>query len=92
MDCCTAKLALFEPARYQFIIVGHLDPKRATWFEGLALVNGFGEDGTAITTITGEVLDQAMLHGLLTRIRDLGLPLLAVNRIKSDDDQVSDAV
>jgi hypothetical protein len=90
MSRCTRKLALFQPARYQFIIVGHLDPERATWFERLTLVNRFGEDGTPITTITGKVLDQAMLHGLLTRIRDLGLPLLAVNRIKSDKNKVSD--
>ena len=92
MNKCTRRLALFEPARYQFIVVGHLDPQRATWFEGLNLVNDFGDDGTPITTITGKVLDQAMLHGLLTRIRDLGLPLLAVVRIKSNDDQVSDVV
>jgi hypothetical protein len=65
-------------------VVGHLDVNKATWFECLTLANEFGEDGTPITIMTGEILDQAALHGLLTVIRDLGLPLLAVNRITTD--------
>ena len=83
MDKCTRELGLCQPARYQIEVVGHLDIKKATWFEGLTLVNDYGEDGNPITVITGQVLDQAMLHGLITVIRDLGLPLLAVNRIGS---------
>ena len=46
--------------------------------------NKYDDDGTPITVIAGEVCDQAALHGLLAKIRDLGLPLLAVNRIKSN--------
>ena len=82
MDKSTRRLSLHQPAYYQIEVVGHLDVKRATWFEGLTLANEFGEDGTPITIMTGEVLDQAMLHGLLTRIRDLGLPLLSVTRVE----------
>jgi hypothetical protein len=91
MDKCTRKLSLCQPASYQIEVVGHLDVNKATWFEDLTLANGYGEDGTPITSITGEVLDQAALHGLLTVIRDLGLPLLAVNRITSVKENVPDA-
>ena len=77
----THRLTLHEPARYQVQVIGHLDDKRAMWFESQSLVREHGADGTPITTLTVEVLDQAMLHGLLAQIRDLGLPLLAVNRI-----------
>ena len=77
----THRLTLHETARYQIQVIGHLDGKRAMWFESLSLVWEHGTDGTPITTLTVEVLDQAMLHGLLAQIRDLGLPLLTVNRI-----------
>ena len=77
----THKLTLHEPARYQIQVIGHLDGKRATWFESLSLVREHGDGGAPITTLMVEVRDQAMLHGLLTQIRDLGLPLLSVNRI-----------
>jgi hypothetical protein len=90
MDKCTRKLSLCQPASYQIDVVGHLDVNKATWFECLTLAVGYGEDGTPITTMTGEVTDQAALHGLLTVIRDLGLPLLAVNRI-SVKENVPDA-
>ncbi len=76
------KLTLDQPACYQIQVVGHLNVKKATWFDVLTLVNEFGEDGAPITIMTGEVLDQAMLHGLLTRIRDLGLPLLSITRVQ----------
>ena len=77
----THRLTLHEPARYCVQVVGHLDSKRAAWFESVRLAREYGSDGTPITTIVVVVLDQAMLHGLLAQIRDLGLPLLAVNRV-----------
>jgi hypothetical protein len=76
------KLTLHQPARYQVQVVGHLDGKRAAWFDSLDLVKGYADDGTPVTTITVEVIDQSMLHGVLAQIRDLGLPLLAVSRIQ----------
>ena len=85
MNKCINRFGLCQPARYQIEVVGHLNSKKATWFESLTCANEYGEDGTPITVMAGEVLDQAMLHGLLAKIRDLGLPLLAVNRIKSNE-------
>ena len=64
-----------DPGRYEIRVQGHLDARWAAWFDGLAIAHG--SDGT--TTIEGPVADQAALHGLLQRIRDLGLPLISVN-------------
>jgi hypothetical protein len=60
---------------YQIRIDGHLRPHWADWFEGLAIT--LEENGETI--ITGPVVDQAALYGLLKKVRDLGMPLLAVN-------------
>jgi hypothetical protein len=65
-----------EPARYEIRVQGVLDDRWSAWFEGLRVTSDQGE-----TTIAGPVADQAALHGLLTKIRDLGLPLLSVHRI-----------
>jgi hypothetical protein len=62
------------PSVYELRLSGHLDPRWETWFEGLTLTRE--PDGT--TTLRGEVADQAALHGLLGRVRDLGLTLLSV--------------
>ena len=82
MSVRTSRLGLDQTARYRLQVVGHLDGKRAAWFECLDLVREYAEDGTPITTMTLEVLDQAMLHSVLVQIRDLGLPLLAVNQVQ----------
>lgn len=65
---------------YQIRVKGHLDCCWSDWFDGLLTLTHH-EDGT--TVLTGPVADQAALHGLLTKIRDLGLPLLAVMRVES---------
>lgn len=64
--------------RYEIRLQGHLDEHWAAWFEGLAVAHA--GDGT--TVLSGAVADQAALFGLLERVRDLGLPLLAVQRIE----------
>ena len=60
---------------YELRIDGHLDEHWSTWFGGLTLIHA--DDGT--TTLRGPVIDQADLHGLLAKVRDLGLTLLSVN-------------
>ncbi len=65
------------PGRYEIRIAGHLDPPWAAWFDGLSLTDH--SDGT--TVLRGAVADQTALHGLLQKVRDLGLPLLSVTRI-----------
>jgi hypothetical protein len=65
-----------NPARYEVRLKGHLDSRWAAWFDGLSLTNE--SDGTTI--ICGPVADQAALHGLLQKVRDLGLPLISVTQ------------
>ena len=64
-------------AHYEIRVAGQLDARWATWFDGLEITRG--ADGT--TCITGEVSDQAQLHSVLARIRDLGLDLISVEAI-----------
>ena len=65
---------------YQIRIKGHLDHRWTDWFENATIT--LQENGD--TLLTCPVIDQAALHGLLKKIRDLGMPLLSVNRVKSD--------
>lgn len=69
---------------YQVRVRGHLDDSWSEWFEGLSMAHE--EDG--ITVLTGPVTDQPALHGLLAKIRDLGLPLVSVNCIKPNEGEV----
>jgi hypothetical protein len=64
-----------QPRVYQIRIKGHLGHQWTDWFEGLTIT--LEEDGD--TLLTGTVIDQAALHGLLKKVRDLGMPLLLVN-------------
>lgn len=63
--------------QYEIRIEGHLDARWSAWFDGLRLV--VEDDGT--TTLHGPVADQAALHGLLQRLRDLGVPLVSVAQV-----------
>ena len=73
-----------EPELYEIRIKGHLDSRWANWFEGMTIT--LEEDGN--TLLAGPVIDQAALHGLLRKVRDLGLPLLSVNSIEPDTKEV----
>jgi len=67
------------PVHYRIKLKGHLDHKWSDWFEGMDISTGGGE-----TILSGQVADQAALHGLLIRIRDLNLTLLSVEQIDPD--------
>jgi hypothetical protein len=74
-----------EPLIYQIRLQGHLDQQWADWFGGLTItLEANGE-----TVLTGPVADQAALHGLLRKVRDLGLPLLSVTQIQSNQADTS---
>lgn len=66
-----------ELGQYEIRLKGRLEPRWVAWFDGLSLTQA--GDGT--TVIRGEVIDQAALHGLLSKVRDLGLPLVAVTQL-----------
>ncbi len=65
---------------YEIKLKGHLDESWADWFDDMTFVHDV--DGT--TTLRGAIIDQAALHGLLKKIRDLGMPLLSVNLVDSE--------
>lgn len=72
-----------EPVYYEFRVSGRLSQTGATWFEGMSLT--VDEDTTpAQTVIGGYVLDRAALHGLINRIRDMGLTLVSVQRVDEE--------
>jgi hypothetical protein len=66
--------------RYEIRLRGHLDTRWAAWFDGLSLTHR--DDGT--TVIQALVADQAALHGLLQKVRDIGLPLVSVTYLEPD--------
>ena len=68
-----------QPVIYEIRIKGHLDHQWTDWFGGLTIT--LEEDGD--TLLTGPVVDQAALHGLLKKVRDLGMPLVSVIQVQS---------
>jgi hypothetical protein len=74
-----------QPKVYQIRIKGHLDSQWTDWFEGLTITLEDNGD----TLLTGPVVDQAALHGLLKRVRDLGMPLVSVSPVEPGQADVS---
>ena len=66
--------------QYEIRVDGHLGTRWAAWFDGLAITGE--EDGT--TVLRGSVVDQAALHGLLQKLRDVGVPLISLTQVPSD--------
>ena len=69
-----------QPVFYEIRIQGHLADRWRHWFEGLTIT--LEDEG--VTLLIGPVVDQAALHGFLKKVRDLGMPLLSVTRVKPD--------
>jgi len=65
---------------YQIVVKGHLDDEWSDWFDGLTIT--LVDNGETI--LSGPIVDQTALHGVLIKIRDLGLPLLSLTRIETD--------
>ena len=80
------KAAPGQPMVYQIRIKGHLGSQWTDWFEGLTIT--LEEDGD--TLLTGPVIDQAALHGLLKKVRDLGMPLVSVSPVEPGQADQSD--
>ena len=75
-----------QPIVYQVRMEGHLGRQWTDWFGGLTITLEDNGD----TLLTGPVVDQAALHGLLKKVRDLGMPLVSVVRVKSSEPNASD--
>jgi len=73
------------PIVYEIRIKGHLDSQWSDWFEGLTIT--LKEDGD--TLLTGPVIDQAALHGLMKKVRDLGMPLVSVSPVNPSQADLS---
>ena len=65
---------------YEIRVKGHLDRRWSEWFDGLEISNMENGD----TVLSGEIVDQAALHGVLAKVRDLNLPLVAVSSVGPD--------
>ena len=74
---CHREIGPDQPMIYQIRLKGQLDARWADWFGGMAV--DLTEDGH--TLLTGPVADQAALHGLLRKVRDVGIPLVSINEI-----------
>lgn len=75
-----------QPTIYEIKVEGHLDRQWTDWFGGVTVI--VEEDGN--TRLACPVVDQAALHGLLKKVRDLGIPLISVNRIGSGQTKDAD--
>jgi hypothetical protein len=83
---CMEKKTSMPQEFYQITVKGHLDNRWADWFEGVTIT--LEDNGE--TLLTGPVVDQAALHGLLRKVRDLGLPLVSVIHVEPEQAKVPD--
>ena len=77
-----------RPNVYQIVVRGTLDARWSNWFGGLAIARGIGNDGRPVTAISGAIVDQAALRGILCKLWDLNLVLVSVNPAEVDREQV----
>ncbi len=74
-----------DPGYYEIRIKGHLDDRWADWFEGMTI----NRETKGETLLSGAVVDQAALHGLLRKVRDLGMPLVSVIHVKPEPPDIN---
>lgn len=72
-----------RPVQYEIVLNGHLTDRWTAWFDGFAITRE--ADGT--TVLRGAVVDQAALHGLLQRLRDIGIELVSLTQVEDPTDQ-----
>lgn len=87
MNPSEASSSLIQPRQYRITIQGHLHPRWSEWFENLTITQQ--PDGT--TTLSGLVVDQAALYGLIIKLRDMRLPLLAMQSLTVDQGKVKNS-
>ena len=75
-----------EPGLYEIRLKGHLDERWADWFEGLTITR----EDNGETLLAGPVVDQAALHGLLKKVRDLGMTLISVRQVEPGQPAATD--
>ena len=75
-----------QPLVYQIRVKSYLDSDWTDWFEGLTI----SQEADGDTLLTGPVVDQAALHGLLKKVRDLGMSLVSVNRVQTEQEAATD--
>lgn len=72
---------------YQIRIAGHLESRWELWFDNLHIENHTAPDGTLTTTLTGPIVDQAALYGVISRLRDMGAELIGVQALSQEQEQ-----
>ena len=85
MNAHNNHLSVDQPLEYQIRVQGRLEERWSHWFDGLEITIEGDSSGRTITILSGEVNDQAALHGLLNRIRDLNLLLISVQLLESNN-------
>jgi hypothetical protein len=86
MDHRAKSLSLDQTASYRILVQGQVGEEWSDWFDGLAISVDKRTGGPSVTTLAGTVVDQAALQGLLTRLYNLGLPLISVQCIGKEAD------
>jgi hypothetical protein len=81
MKKLTNPLDLDKPTNYRIRVAGELKESWSDWFDGMMIDFGDGAEGKPVSILTGTLVDQSALHGVLRKIRDLGLKLLSVEQI-----------
>lgn len=79
------ELTLDHPTFYQIEVQGYLEDHWSDWLDSMDIQPQVSEDGIRITRLTGTVIDQAALHGVLRKLYDLGMPLLSVSCVELNE-------